>query len=1094
MEWSVGHGLDTLVVAPGQRRSCFRNRPVFLGTVEVTAGERRLVDGVDFVTDANEGCLEILSVSADTLRLVARYRYLPLSSPLRFRLHTPEALDAPAGVDSIRAGTVPREQATSLSVGGSKTFAVELGSNRDASLEQSLDLTLRGRLARDVSLEAVLSDRDSPVTPEGTSSELEELDEVLIRVSSPHGQATFGDIEVSQQAGEFARYERRLQGVDARREGERLDVGGLVASAQGVFRSIEFFGVEGKQGPYRIGDLAGGRAVTIVPGTEEVYLDGARLDRGDNRDYVIDYALGELTFNLRRAVTFDSRITVDFEEEVESYDRRFLGGRTRVSLENTFGLSLFAISESDDRTNPRGFSLDESEIALLEELGDESPGGEAFAARFVGAGNGDYDKVAADSLAREHYEWVGAGNGEYLVSFLRVGTLLGSYADSTITDGSTIYVFRGLGGGDFEPGRRLASPESHDLADVALDWRPGALAIEGELAASRHDRNTFSARDDTDNEGFAGNATASVTGPWRWADGRGGVRLSGGWRHIDEDFSAFSRVTRSFDFLDWGYETTGLEEGEDRQSIRAEVEPGEGGTATLELGRLSSGETFDADRVSARYHLARKLRTRLEWDRTWNERPREATSGRRDKELAEISYPLWRFVPTVAYRAESTTQDGDTLVSGTRFRQLSGSNDIALAGPLHLFVDYSVRRDERRAEAAFGDWARSGDTRDRGARLALSRARGVQGSVEWRRRVFETRDATASQTTNLARLGLDAEFLQNMGRSVLDYQVTTEELFPRSKRITFVGDGRGNYDSLGVYVGVGDYDVDIVQAAARELVSRLDVVLRASFLGTQAETAPRIARHVRASSFVRVENTTRAAFADLLNPFSGHFYGTGRGTVESSANVRNEATLFPSARVSPRLRWELARSFDGRFDNVTEETKQDIYAVRLRATPRPAWSVETEGSSERTENIVAGRGSQAGLVTEQFDTRRLVASSTVTVGEVWSVTLESSVASITKPDVEGREKRYEITPILQYSPRRIGRAELRVRRVEIDGRLPRSRPSFVFGLTDASGVEIASLADVRLKEYLTLAGTFRSTKPRGGKTLHEGRMELRAYF
>ena len=42
---------------------------------------------------------------------------------------------------------------------GLKTFSVEMGTNRDATLEQSLDLTVRGRIAGDVELAATLSDR-----------------------------------------------------------------------------------------------------------------------------------------------------------------------------------------------------------------------------------------------------------------------------------------------------------------------------------------------------------------------------------------------------------------------------------------------------------------------------------------------------------------------------------------------------------------------------------------------------------------------------------------------------------------------------------------------------------------------------------------------------------------------------------------------------------------------------------------------------------------------------------------------------------------------------------------------------------------------
>jgi hypothetical protein len=66
--------------------------------------------------------------------------------------------------------------------------------------------------------------------------------------------------------------------------------------------------------------------------------------------------------------------------------------------------------------------------------------------------------------------------------------------------------------------------------------------------------------------------------------------------------------------------------------------------------------------------------------------------------------------------------------------------------------------------------------------------------------------------------------------------------------------------------------------------------------------------------------------------------------------------------------------------------------------------------------------------------------------------------------------------------------------VIIDDALPSRRPSFDVGLATTSGTEWSVLSDYRLKEYMTLAGSLRAVKPRGGESLFDGRIELRAFF
>src|SRR6185503_18873370 len=101
----------------------------------------------------------------------------------------------------------------SLLFSGSKSLSVEMGRGRDASLHQTLDLTVRGRVASEVELSATLSDQELPFEPDGTTRELQDLDRLLLSVRAPQGEVTMGDFRLDGGPGEFAKITRQLQGV-----------------------------------------------------------------------------------------------------------------------------------------------------------------------------------------------------------------------------------------------------------------------------------------------------------------------------------------------------------------------------------------------------------------------------------------------------------------------------------------------------------------------------------------------------------------------------------------------------------------------------------------------------------------------------------------------------------------------------------------------------------------------------------------------------------------------------------------------------------------------------------------------------------------
>jgi hypothetical protein len=292
------------------------------GTDSLWSNRRAWRPGTDYSLDRVRGELRLLREAApgETLQLhacwlldpppieILRQRYRPVTAG-----DTATTADAPVESRPITAHALAPPTGAALALTGNKTLAVEFGSSQDAVLRQSLDLALSGSLAPGVELTGVLTDRNTPVTATGSTLDLQAVDQVRLELTAPHGGATLGDLSMRFDDGQFGRLDRRLQGARGEWTAAGFQSVAAAASATGEYHRLEFFGVDGQQGPYLLTDRDGGLGISVVAGSEAVTLDGARLARGESADYSMDYERGRITFTNRRLITSASRITVDYQ-------------------------------------------------------------------------------------------------------------------------------------------------------------------------------------------------------------------------------------------------------------------------------------------------------------------------------------------------------------------------------------------------------------------------------------------------------------------------------------------------------------------------------------------------------------------------------------------------------------------------------------------------------------------------------------------------------------------------------------------------------------------------------------------------------------
>lgn len=426
-----------------------------------------------------------------------------------------------------------------LDYNGNYTRGLSFGNNQNLVLNSQFNLQMAGQLG-DLEVLAAITDNSIPLQPEGNTQQLREFDKIFIQIKKDENILIAGDYELGRPNSYFMNYFKKLQGAtfsrqwsplpaSPKRGGGRgatsllgggregawvLDTKFSVAAARGKFARNTLAAQEGNQGPYRLEGAEGERFIIILSGTEKVVVDGQLMTRGLDADYVIDYNAGHITFTNRRLITKDSRIVVEFDYNVQDYQRSLYAFNSEMKTDK-WRIYLHTYSEQDGR-QPIDDEFSQSEQEALQLAGD----GEVII--------NSIDTVEEYSAFRVLYELrdtvvggalfdnilVFSNNPEkalYTASFAQVGFGNGNYVQDTETPANG-RVFKwiapdpitGLPTGDYEPVRRLVAPNQLQLYTSGVEFSPTKKTnVRAEVALSNFDKNRLSNLADGDNAGTA---------------------------------------------------------------------------------------------------------------------------------------------------------------------------------------------------------------------------------------------------------------------------------------------------------------------------------------------------------------------------------------------------------------------------------------------------------------------------------------------------------------------------------------------------------------------------------------------------------------
>ena len=221
-------------------------------------------------------------------------------------------------------------------------------------IDGGIQLQLSGEIVRGTMVSAVLTDQNIPIQPDGTTKDIEDLDNVYINISNELFNLNAGDINY-----ENGNINRKLVGMQNKFNINGFTGSSVYANSKGTFKYTEFKGRDGDQGPYTLLGGTESRDIIILSGSEKVWVNGKKLTRGNNREYTIDYSNGEITFTPKLVIDYDTDILVEYQYSNNLYKKTFIGADINKKFRNSaFSFGLFNEDEIGYENNLPGIIKD----------------------------------------------------------------------------------------------------------------------------------------------------------------------------------------------------------------------------------------------------------------------------------------------------------------------------------------------------------------------------------------------------------------------------------------------------------------------------------------------------------------------------------------------------------------------------------------------------------------------------------------------------------------------------------------------------------------------------------------------------------------
>lgn len=443
-----------------------------------------------------------------------------------------------------------------LNTSGSITRGISVGNNQNAVVNSNLDLQITGKISDKVSLRASIQDSNIPLQSSGYSQKLDEFDQIFIELFSDKWSIRGGDLFLENRKSRFLNFNKKVQGLSTNfnfgKKGNATNVFASAALVRGQYARSSFVGQEGNQGPYKLRGSNGELFILVVSGSERVYVNGILLKRGENNDYLIDYNAGEVIFTSLFPITSEMRINIEYQFTDRNYSR-FVTYFGASHERESWSIGTNVYSETDMKNQPLQQNLSAEQAQILVNAGDNNALMVAPSAYLDAYSENKilYKKIVVNAV--EVFEYSNNPSDElYNVRFSLLGDNQGDYVVTNSAAIGKIYQYfapiAGVKQGNYDPIIRLVAPTKIQIATVFGKINPSEKTnVEFEGALSNNDLNLFSSINDNDNKGVAGKINAKQ----RLFSNKWQIDAFGAYQFVQKEFRTIERLyTIEFD-RDW---------------------------------------------------------------------------------------------------------------------------------------------------------------------------------------------------------------------------------------------------------------------------------------------------------------------------------------------------------------------------------------------------------------------------------------------------------------------------------------------------------------------------------------------------------------
>ena len=936
---------------------------VFLNRKKLTRGEYSLNLDSNFISlsDTLEySLLDTLTVIYNSVKIPLRKEYFNQRLVKKYD----EVLKDTVSVVTREKFRLTNEAIFGSSVKKSGTLlrGITIGTNQDATINSGLRLELSGKLSDDIEVVAALTDQNSPIQPEGITERLNEVDKVFIELRHKNAVGTFGDYYLKENLGEFVKINRKLQGLKLAANYSDYKGFAAYASQRGKYTTNKFNGQDGVQGPYRLYGKNNEKNIIVIAGTERVYLDGQLMKRGEQNDYVIDYANASVTFKTRRIITATSRIFVEFEYSDRKYPRSFwaANGAAKMFSGKLFLTASYAM-EDDNQNSPIDFSLTPEDLQIIENAGNDPlkavKSGVILAPLDSASGLRKGIYAAVDTLIDgenfTYYKYSpGSEDAIYYVNFSYVGEGKGDYVKINLKE----YDFAGIGKGAYLPVKFLPLPEKNEVANVALKFTPTkGVTFNAEFAGSNADRNKLSAIDDETNKGYAVNFSLNLKKEKIkiFNTNFGDVDFGFKNRHINERFRPIERLddvefNRDYNISD---KTSG---DQTLRELHLNYAPWKNTSLTGNFGTVKYGDNFRSNRYNLIFDVKKSNDYKLYFN---NNYVNSSAYGRTSEFLEQKGtayYKVWKVTPGINYlrdKKEEFLPAADSLINnGHDYEEIQPYLELQRFYGITASIRYKVRKEANPLNNVIRDEAviRSEqiDLTYRGIKefnTTLSLAYQKKKYTE----EFKQKGLLDNETV-LIRSRSQLNLFKGFMRGDIFYNTATEKAAKLERIFLPVPDGTGNYIYLGDLNGNGIADEEEFQPTndgGNFILTTVPTDKLYPVISFQANTRLRfdfsklfkyksfwktLLSPVSTETFFRVDEKSKIEETEKIYLMNPEYFLNDSTTINGAQQFRNDIYLFktnPSFSLRARF---YQKKFLNQYSAGTEKGYYREQSVRMR--------------------------------------------------------------------------------------------------------------------------------------------------------------------